>query len=81
MVIAAMKDVEPAIRLLKEAKGNLSNAIHNNANDETKTAAMTLLTDAMSKYDDRSKVAKACIPKVSKPKASSKKAPAAALGI
>ena len=75
MVAAAMKDVDPSIVRMKHAQSNLSTAINENAADESKTAAMNALKEAIEKFDERAKIAKGCIPKVVKPKTKKGAAP------
>ena len=72
MVAAAMKDVAPFERKLMNAKQQLKQGVDQNVADEEKQRRITEMSEAMTMYDERAKVAKNCIPKVSKAKAAPK---------
>ena len=72
MVAAAMKDVAPYERKLVSAKQQLKQGVDQNVGDEQKVKLISEMNEAMILYDEKAKVAKNCIPKVSKAKAASK---------
>ena len=72
MATAAMVDVDPSIHLMKKAAEALKAAIDGNSNDESKQAAIDTMADCITRFDERCKTAKGCIPKTPKPKASTK---------
>ena len=72
MIKAAMKDLEPYIITLKNAKYDLKQATDKplgEISDEEMTKLKDLMISAMTKYDDQVKIAKRSIPKPTKPKA------------
>ena len=76
MAKAAMVDVDPFITRLKNANDLLSTAIKDGQSDEIKEHATNTVAELMALYDGKAKVAKGCMPKVAKPKASGAKAAA-----